>query len=189
LTALDHFIQRTLKPHTYLRYMDDLLVLGDQPKPLQAMADPIDQWLKTHRKQRLNPEKTKLTRLTEGINYLGYRLKQTDTPAEPLQIFSEPLKKWRFIQSIQKLERRKDLIYERPHPLSPMLPDRDTLHEIASFNSRLGSLVHAKTFRFRKKSMEKFLKNTCDHGDLPPELGDSYSPFQAKKGYRSIKLR
>jgi hypothetical protein len=169
--------------------MDDLLILGDSPEPLQAMEGPIDQWLQTHRKQRLNPSKTKLTCLTEGINYLGYRLQQTDTPGEPLQVFSEPLKKWRFIQSIRALENRKELTYERPHALAPTLPNEDTLREIASFNSRLGSLIHAKTFRFRKKSMKKFLENTRDHGELPPELGDSWSPFEAKKGYRSIKLR
>ena len=94
LTALDHFIQRKLKPHTYLRYMDDLLLLDRDPEKLRSMSEPIDQWLRTHRDQRLNPAKTILSDLTEGIAYLGYELKQIDDSPQPLQVFAEPLKKW-----------------------------------------------------------------------------------------------
>jgi len=53
----------------------------------------------------------------------------------------------------------------------------------------LGSLVHAQTFRFRKKSLQKFIENTREHRDISEELADSWTPFLIKKGYRSIFLR
>ena len=32
LSALDHFVQRELKPEAYLRYMDDLLLVDSNPE-------------------------------------------------------------------------------------------------------------------------------------------------------------
>ncbi|MGK5085761.1 reverse transcriptase domain-containing protein [Bdellovibrionota bacterium FG-1] len=87
LTALDHLIQREFKPDAYMRYMDDLLLLDRDPEKLRPMAEPVDRWLQAHRDQRLNPSKSSLNSLVDGINYLGYRLQQTENPAQPLQIF------------------------------------------------------------------------------------------------------
>jgi hypothetical protein len=189
LTALDHFVARTLKPSAYMRYMDDLLLLDRDPEKLRAMTAPIDAWLQANRKQRLNPAKTTLTNMTEGIRYLGYQLRQTDIPAEPLQAFPEPLKKWRLIQSLRKLEAGPVPFPKRPHWLAPLLTTPETKREIASVNSHMGSLVHANTFRFRKKSLGKFLERTREHKGIPRELADAWSPFDVKEGYRSIKIR
>ena len=189
LTALDHFIQRELKPGAYLRYMDDLLWLDRNPDRLQTMGEPIRSWLESHRKQRLNPDKTKLTQLRKGIRYLGYELKQVDLPAKPLQVFSEPQKRWKLIQALRRLE-NAPAPYPRPlHPLSLPLPDPEVMREITAVNSRIGSLLHANTFRFRKKALEKFRTRSKDPKDLPPEIADSWSPYAVKRGYRALRLR
>ena len=47
--------------------------------------------------------------------------KQTDCPAEPLQVFVEPLKKWRFIGGLRKLEQSPRLGSSRPQYLAPQL--------------------------------------------------------------------
>ena len=189
LTALDHFIQRTLKPGAYMRYMDDLLCLDRDPEKLRMMVEPIDAWLQNHRKQRLNPSKTQLSRLTQGIHYLGFELRQVDRPAQPLQVCSEPLKKWRFVSSLRRLEHTPLASPTRSHPLSPFLVPQDVVREIASVNSRIGSLIHANTFRFRGRALQRFIENTQETPGIPVDLGDSWSPFKLKRGYRSIRLR
>lgn len=191
LTALDHFVQRILKPAAYLRYMDDLTLLDCDRERLAKMALPIDAWLQANRKQALNPSKTKLSCLTdgEGVCYLGQELRQTDVPAQPLQAFPEPLKKWKLIQSLRKFEQGPVPFPERPHVLAPLLPTHDTEHDIASVNSRMGALVHSETYRFRAKTLQAFLARTREHKGIPLELADDWSPFDVKRGYRAIKLR
>ena len=154
------------------------------------MAAPIDAWLQTHRHQRLNPEKTKLTCLRDGIRYLGVELRQNnDLPAQPLQALPEPLKKWRLVQALRKLEAAPLPVPKRPHRLAPLLTLPETKREIASVNSHMGSLVHANTFRFRQKALKKFVENTREHPGVPSALADVWAPFAVKKGYRAIRLR
>lgn len=189
LTALDHFIQRTLKPAAYLRYMDDFLLVDRDADKLRAMTNPIDSWLQSHRQQRLNPDKTILRLLSAGIQYLGYELRQTDTPAQPLQVFAEPLKKWRLVEALRSLENHPRPAAKRSHTLSLHLRDTEVNRELASVNSRLGTLVHARSHQLRKKSLEKFVEHTTENNVLPTEFADRWCPFEVKKGYRAILLK
>jgi hypothetical protein len=169
--------------------MDDLLLLGRDPNELKIMIEPIDHWLQTHRHQRLNPDKTHLTELSDGICYLGYELYQVDSPAQPLQVFSEPLKKWKFIGAVRKLENAPLPQPARYHPLSPQLDNPKTTTELTSINSRLGTLTHCRSYLFKKSVLEKFIENTNVFKGIPKELADPYSPFKIKKGYRAILLK
>ena len=169
--------------------MDDLLLLDHDPEKLRPLTEPIDRWLRTHRDQRLNPAKTTLNPLEDGIAYLGFHLQQTDCPGQPLQVFAEPLKKWRFVGAVKKLESSLLPTTIRPHRLSPRLQNPELLHEMTSVNSRIGSLTHAKSYRLREKTLKKFIANTDVAKGLPKGLADSWSPFEIKKGYRSIKFR
>ena len=190
LTALDHFVQRKLKPAAYLRYMDDLLLLDHDPEKLNEMISPVDQWLHTHRKQKLNPSKTILTDLSKGIRYLGYELVlDSHCSSEPLQLFAEPLKKWKFIQAVRKMEYKQYSAPSKPHPFAPTPQNSEQMRNLSSINSRIGTLIHSKTYRFRKKVMDRFLKNSTELGELPPELAHHWTPYVIKKGYRSIKIR
>jgi hypothetical protein len=92
LSALDHFVQRELKPEAYLRYMDDLLLVDRNPEKIRDKTEIINRWLIENRAQRLNTNKTHFISLYGGITYLGYQLRQTDSSQEPLQIFPEPIK-------------------------------------------------------------------------------------------------
>lgn len=195
LTALDHFIQRELKPMSYIRYMDDLLLLDTDPRKLSAMANPIDQWLSYHRNQQLNKNKTHLVPLSDGITYLGYHLQQSDSATEPLQIFSMAKKKWKWVSSLKNLEyelQQEDLfssIYQKPHILAPFLPNSDITKKIASINSKAGMLHHSKSYRMRKYSMEKFIERTTFPQNFPEEMVDRWCYFKYKKDYQAIVLR
>lgn len=60
---------------------------------------------------------------------------------------------------------------------------------MTSVNSRIGTLIHANSYRLREKALKKFIENTDECQGLPEELAESWSPFKIKQGYRSIKLR
>ena len=135
LTELDHLIQRHLKPQAYLRYMDDLLLLDINPERLRPFEKLIGDWLVEHRHQALNPAKTVLIRLDQGIEYLGYHCVQTDTPGEPLQFFLPPKKKWAWIQSLRNLKRIDFNSIHRPHPLASTLESEQAQKALSQINS------------------------------------------------------
>jgi len=190
LNSLDHFIQRQLKPTAYLRYMDDLLLIDRDIDRLRTWGEPIDLWLHEHRHQSLNPTKTKLVNLEEGITYLGCHAAQTGKRSEPLQFFPTGKKKWKFIQGLRQLAKLNDEpLSHRPHPLALWLPNPVRQRELASINSRFGSLVHSESYGFRKKALERFEKDLLGPA-LPPEIDPgSWSPYKIKEGYRAIRHR
>ncbi len=190
LTALDHFIQRELKPPHYLRYMDDLMLLGTNPDELSKMTEPIDQWIRQNRFQKLNPTKTTLIRLDKGIRYLGYECRQVDSPSQPLQLFLEPKKKWGFVKNLRTWQGVEISARHKPHPLSHSILSNNKLdNKIASLNSQLGNLKHANCYRLRKKSLEKLIKQTAENPGLPEEMGGSHPTLKIKPGYTAVKQR
>jgi hypothetical protein len=189
LCALDHFIQRELKPGAYLRYMDDLLLLDRDPEKIRDKECIINRWLADHRSQRLNTSKTHFTSLQSGITYLGYQLRQTDSSQQPLQIFPEPVKKWQLVSALRKQEAETGSTEFRPHSLAPMLPATEAKKKMASINSRLGILVHSRSFLARKLALDRFVGNTTVNRDFPADFADQWCPFKVKKGYRAVKQR
>ncbi|MFH1018499.1 MAG: reverse transcriptase/maturase family protein [Pseudomonadota bacterium] len=189
LNALDHWILRSLRPQAYLRYMDDLLLIDMDPGRLEPMIAPINAWLGTHRGQALNPRKTRLRCLTDGIEYLGYRARQTGLPAQPLQFFAFAKKKWQWIAELRKLERRPFPAADSAHPLSLTHGSRELDRTLAALNSRIGDLVHARTYRLRKASLDRLIHATSAYPGLPDDLGGEQPRLRAKRGYRSITSR
>jgi len=72
LDGVDHFVRRTLKFHGYLRYMDDLVLFGDDRAALGAAHVAIAAWLATHRRLALNPGHVVET--GAPCTFLGYRV-------------------------------------------------------------------------------------------------------------------
>lgn len=178
LNGLDHFIVRNLKPETYLRYMDDLTILSFSAEKLQNMVVPIDEWLFNNRKQKLNPTKTKISNLKEGISYLGYYFKQTNSPAQPLEAFVEPKKKWKLVQSLKLLEHTNVPIKTTSHFLGSNIPNKIIQKILAQINSRLGAIVHASSYTHRKNALLKLMKNIRVR-----------TLYEIKKGYRALRLK
>ena len=185
LNALDQWIQRELKPKGYIRYMDDLVLLAETREDLHGLDLKIDQWLKVHRKQSLNQDKTKLVSLSEGILFLGHWCVQTDNPKEPIAFFLKPNIKWDFIQSVQKLEEYGIRENVKSHPLGSYIEDENVQSMIASVNSRLGHIKHAQSWTFRKKTLEKLTCKMTNY--LPEELGGSHSLLKVNKKFSKLK--
>ncbi len=185
LNALDQWIQRELKPKGYIRYMDDLVLLGESREELLGLDLKIDEWLKTHRKQSLNHDKTKLLSLDQGLLFLGHWCVQTDSPKEPIEFYLKPNVKWEFIKCVKKLEKHGVSENFKSHQLSSYIEDKNVQRMVSSVNSRLGHIKHSKTWTFRKKTLEKLAFKMTHH--LPHELGGSHSLLKINKKFQKIK--
>ena len=150
LNALDHFIARRLRPEGYLRYMDDLTLLGTSCENLSKMINPIDDFLFKTRFLRLNPKKTTLTSPREKpIFYLGFSLRETHNQ---LQITLPAKKKWNFIRALRAQENWTFPQFHVPHPLSFSLQRKDYQKVHSKVAAHLGYLKKASTYRFRKQA-------------------------------------
>lgn len=184
LNGLDQWIQRELRPKGYIRYMDDLILLGQNKEDLEGLDVKIDLWLKVNRKQGLNHDKTKLLSLDQGILFLGHWCVQTDNPKDPLEFYLKPNNKWEFIKAVQKLEKCGTSEKLKPHVLSSYIEDEKIQSMIASVNSRIGHIKHSRSWMFRKRVLEKLIFKTTHH--LPRELSESYSTLRVNKKYLKI---
>ena len=73
LDDFDHWLKETMRVKGYLRYVDDLYLLGNDKQRLWALRDTIDGKLQA---LRLTPhaDKTQVYRTTERVDVLGYKV-------------------------------------------------------------------------------------------------------------------
>lgn len=91
LNPLDHFIKEQLHVHFYIRYMDDLILIHHDRAFLEACHKKIERQL-SQIGFELNPKKTRMYPLKEGIRFLGFTFRLTDTGKVLLQIAPERVK-------------------------------------------------------------------------------------------------
>lgn len=75
LNQLDQFVKRKLKAKFYLRYADDMVFLTQDKSQLKYWHNQVKQFLGEQLKLKLNPSKTKLNSIYQGINFVGYIVK------------------------------------------------------------------------------------------------------------------
>ncbi len=161
LNELDQFIKHTLKVRGYLRYVDDFVLLADDPATLVAHQQRIAAFLQERLRLILHPNKVVLQRSRQGIDFLG-------TILYPHHCLVRQ-------RSVRALRRRiawfKHLVFpesERRVPpppaggwqrwlhnhtafLAPQTPTSALLHRmLATLNSYYGLFSHADTWRLRK---------------------------------------
>ncbi|MDX1654599.1 MAG: RNA-directed DNA polymerase [Candidatus Competibacteraceae bacterium] len=73
LDDLDHFLKETRRVRAYLRYVDDLVLLGDDKAQLWALRGEIETFLAGERLM-LHPHKAQVRSTAEGVELLGYRV-------------------------------------------------------------------------------------------------------------------
>jgi retron-type reverse transcriptase len=137
LSSLDHHVKEVLHARAYVRYMDDLLLLGEKHE-LWQWREAIEQFLSDRLLLTLKPEATTLAPVTEGITFLGLRL-------FPGVIRLTPRSRRRLVRVL-----RRASTGEREH-LDPE-PRR-----IASVASRVGHTRIADAFRLRRKVVSESL--------------------------------
>lgn len=73
LDAVDHYIKERLRVHAYIRYVDDLLILGRDKTQLHEIREWIRQRLMEDR-LRLHPRKAHIYHTARGIDLFGYQI-------------------------------------------------------------------------------------------------------------------
>ena len=71
LNELDQFVKHTLKASAYLRYVDDFVLLADDPQTLLVWKTRIEKFLLQRLQLQLHPDKTVLQRSHQGVDFLG----------------------------------------------------------------------------------------------------------------------
>lgn len=88
LDDFDHFVKEQLHIKHYVRYNDDFILIHEDKAYLQECWKRIDAWM-TERGLRMSPKKTQLFKVTQGIKFLGFRFRLTDTGKVVMTVLPE----------------------------------------------------------------------------------------------------
>lgn len=142
LDALDQFAKHTLRARRYLRYVDDFVIVHHCRDTLADWQRRIEAFLAERLRLRLKPE-TRLARLRDGIDFLGYVVRPTHTLVRRRVVAHavEALAAW----EAQHVERG------RAHPTA------DALAQIrATLASYRGHFQHANSHRLQQQLQARF---------------------------------
>lgn len=73
LNELDHFIKEKMNIKYYIRYMDDVVIMGPSIDCLLETKEKISRFLDEKLNLKLHPRKTRIFPLEKGITFLGYQ--------------------------------------------------------------------------------------------------------------------
>lgn len=75
MDALDQYAKHRLKLRRWVRYVDDMVVMGDDGSALAAVVPQVDEFLQSRLSLRLHPRKTSINRIDLGFDALGFVLR------------------------------------------------------------------------------------------------------------------
>ena len=78
LDGIDHYIKERLRIRHYLRYMDDMLIVGNNRSELEQIWKDVDKRLQEIGFE-LHPTKTRIIPIRDGIMFLGFEYRLTET--------------------------------------------------------------------------------------------------------------
>lgn len=94
LDKLDHYIKEQLRAKFYIRYMDDFLIISDDMEYLADSMSKIIEHLE-ELKFEVNPKKTRIYPLSDGIEFLGFKFLLTETGKVLMLVKSKNVKNQR----------------------------------------------------------------------------------------------
>jgi RNA-directed DNA polymerase len=131
LNGLDHYLKETIKCQHYIRYMDDLVVFGNEKDWLGEIKKDIGEYLQRLR-LKLHPNKSRIYLTTSGIGFLGYKIYPTHR-----------------LISKQNIKRAKRRIKKYLKLLGVGMIHWSKLTR--SIRSWLGYAIHADSFNLRRR--------------------------------------
>ena len=149
LNELDYFVRHALRIKYYFRYMDDFVILHESQERLYEIKGEIKKFLKTSLKLEVHPKKQSVCPVSDGIDFLGYRIFYSHRLVRKSNIK-------RFVKRMKTLGKMYQL------GLVPFDKIR------ASINSWLGYVSHADSFGLRKMLLGELGVY------LPKELSNEY---------------
>ena len=130
LDPLDHFVKEELREHCYLRYCDDVVVLGNDTGRLHEVKAAVREFLAGLR-LRLHRDKTQVFPAGQGTDFLGYRIFPTHVRVRKANVH-------RFKRRLRRMQ--------RAYAGGEMPLDRVA----ASVRSWLAHAAHADSYRLRQ---------------------------------------
>lgn len=77
LGELDHYIKDRLRIKYYIRYMDDFVALSSDKQVLVDLLILVEKFITDNLKLQLNKRKTEIKPLSQGIDFVGFRMFKT----------------------------------------------------------------------------------------------------------------
>lgn len=194
LNELDQFVKHTLKVRSYVRYVDDFVLLADDPQTLLGWKAEIDRFLAKHLALQLHPDKTVLQRCSQGVDFLGaivhprHRLIRQRC----VRALRQRLAWFRWLVSPHSARAVaqppggawKRWLADHRALIAPGVPSPALLQRmLATINSYYGLFSHADTWRLRKHIYQKELGPL--KGFFLPD-GPHYRHLQIRKAWRGI---
>ncbi|MFZ1626984.1 MAG: RNA-directed DNA polymerase [Candidatus Moraniibacteriota bacterium] len=133
LHELDAFVKRTLRCRQYVRYADDLILLDPDPVCLRQWQDEIGQFLAARLSLHLQPKKTRLQPVRNGIDFLGYFLRTEYTLVR---------------RNVVNRLKNKLCVFQS-------VPVNEAARVLACLNSYCGHFRYARSFRLRRAIAER----------------------------------
>ena len=150
LNELDQYCKRGLGIKNYIRYVDDFILLDDNPEQLIEWKEKIIQYLKEKLNLTLKKETVEPKSVYKGIDFLGYFIKPRYT-----------LVRRRVLKNYEKVIRDNlplSFQLEYPYCRKQYLSDLNYYKEFQSrVSSYLAHFCYADTYRIRQ-NLEKKIK-------------------------------
>ena len=159
LDGVDHFIKEKLRVRLYIRYMDDLILIHENLETLEAYMKAI---IREFDKSgfAVNPKKTRIFALKEGIMFLGFIFRLTESgkvimTADPSKVKAARKKYRRLVAKSKRGELPKE-------------------HVDASFQTWLDHLSHGNSWKLIHKLKDYYnaLWEDDGNGDQEKDITD-----------------
>lgn len=184
LNELDQFVKHKLKAKYYMRYVDDFVILSKDKNELIYYRNEISQFLKYKLALELNPKKQVLQSINNGINWLGYIIKNDYILSRRRVVNNLKRKLNNFNKILEEFEYKQN--YQMELYNFKKYPDIKIINKIlATINSYYGHFRHANTYNLRKNLYENrflYIKNYIENKD------SNFYSFKIKKDFlKNIK--
>ena len=95
LDKFDHFVKENLHAKFYIRNMDDFLIISHDKEYLASCKEQMEEFLTCILQFEMNPKKTRIYSLHDGIDFLGFHYSLTGTGKVIKIVRSENVKRER----------------------------------------------------------------------------------------------
>ncbi|MCI8489639.1 MAG: RNA-directed DNA polymerase [Lachnospiraceae bacterium] len=167
LDGLDRVAKEKYRMKYYTRYMDDCIILCRDKEYLKQCLSAMKYYVEEELLLKFN-EKTQLTTIKNGVDYLGFHFYLTDTGKVIRRLRTSSKRRWK--RRLKKMERQ----YRE---------DEITFEEISrSIASYKGHLKHGHTYRLKRKVFHDFvLTKAKKHGEKKGEWNEKENEKYGKE--------
>lgn len=134
LNELDQFIKHKLKVKFYIRYVDDLVLLGNSKNELRMQMITVGKFAKECLHLRMHPGKQYIRPSSDGIDFLGYVVR-----ADYILMRRRVVGNWRYKLDNQKMLRNFEQTYEIAQTESPSLKRAQNLFNSYHAHAKWGN--------------------------------------------------